>query len=120
MSNVIPFPLDSCIYLAYTYIVKKDEILSLCLGFNWDEGNLLKNWEKHRVSASECEQVFFNRPLVSSPDVEHTSEEARFYALGQSDSGRHLFVVFTVRNTLLRVISARDMSRKERKMYQPS
>ncbi|MCX5826776.1 MAG: BrnT family toxin [Deltaproteobacteria bacterium] len=100
--------------------MKTDEILSHCIGFDWDEGNILKDWEKHRVSVSECEQTFFNRPLVTSPDAGHSSEEARFYALGQSDSGRHLFVVFTVRNNLLRVISARDMNRKERKVYQTS
>jgi hypothetical protein len=100
--------------------MKTDEILFHCIGFDWDEGNLFKNGEKHRVSASECEQVFFNRPLVTSPDAEHSSEEVRYYALGQSDSGRHLFVVFAVRNNLFRIVSARDMSRKERKVYQTS
>jgi uncharacterized DUF497 family protein len=94
-----------------------DKNLSKCIGFNWDEGNLLKNWEKHRVSVSECEQVFFNRPLVSRPDAEHSSDESRLYVLGQSDSGRHLFIVFTVRNNLIRIISARDMNRKERSAY---
>jgi len=97
--------------------MKIDEILNNCVGFDWDEGNLFKNWKKHNVAASECEQIFFNRPLVALPDAEHSNEEARFYALGQSDSGRHLFVVFTIRKNLLRIISARDMSRKERKVY---
>ena len=91
--------------------------LSNCTGFDWDEGNLLKNWEKHRVSASECEQVFFNRPLITMPDTGHSGDEARFYVLGQSDSERHLFIVFTVRNNLIRIISARDMNRKERNAY---
>jgi len=100
--------------------MRNKEVLSQCSGFDWDEGNLLKNWKKHRVSASECEQVFFNRPLVKSPEIEPSDEEARFYALGQTDTERHLFIVFTVRNSLLRVISARDMSRKERKAYQTS
>lgn len=94
-----------------------DEILSQCIGFDWDDGNLLKNWEKHGVSASECEQVFFNYPVVTSPDVFHSSQEARFYTLGKSDSGKLLFIVFTVRNDLIRIISARDMNRKERDMY---
>ena len=93
------------------------ELLAGCTGFDWDEGNLLKNWEKHRVSASECEQLFFNRPLIAMPDPQHSTIESRFYALGQSDAGRYLFIVFTVRNTLIRVISARDMSPKERKAY---
>jgi len=88
-----------------------------CTGFDWDVGNILKNWEAHRVSASECEQIFFNRPLVAVPDVKHSHVEDRYYALGQTDSGRELFVVFTIRGSLIRVISARDMNRKEKKEY---
>ena len=89
-----------------------------CMGFDWDAGNILKNREAHRVSASECEQVFFNRPLVAAPDTKHSQVEDRYYALGQTDAGRALFVVFTVRGSLIRVISARDMNRKERKEYE--
>ncbi len=89
-----------------------------CAGFDWDEGNLLKNWEKHRVSAVECEQVFFNRPVVAAEDTEHSRQEERMFALGQTDAGRLLFVVFTVRRDLIRVISARDMSKRERKEYE--
>jgi len=66
------------------------------------------------VSAAECEQAFFNHPLVTSPDTGHSSYEARFYTLGKSDSGKYLFIVFTLRNNFIRVISARDMNRKER------
>jgi uncharacterized DUF497 family protein len=88
-----------------------------CEGFEWDEGNLKKNWEKHRVRFYECEQVFFNRPLVVASDEPHSSSEARHYALGQTDTGRLLFIVFTIRKNRVRVISARDMSKKERKMY---
>ena len=94
-----------------------DEIISHCVGFDWNDGNQLKNWEKHSVSASECEQVFFNHPLVTSPDVVHSSYEARFYTLGKSDAGKYLFIVFTVRNNLIRIISARDMNSKEREAY---
>jgi len=97
-----------------------DEILASLTGFEWDEGNLTKNSEKHQVSALECEQVFFNRPLIALPDERHSESEPRFYALGQTDSGRRLFIVFTARCDLLRVISARDMSRKERKIYEGS
>ena len=93
-------------------------LLTDCIGFEWDEGNLLKNWEKHRVSAIECEQIFFNRPLVALPDDQHSTNEPRYYALGQCDSGRHLFIVFMVRKKHVRIISARDMSRKERKAYE--
>ena len=93
------------------------EDLSDCTGFDWDDGNLLKNWERHRVSATECEQVFFNEPLITGADVEHSNQEDRGYALGQTDAGRLLFVVFTTRQRLIRVISARNMNRNEREVY---
>ena len=86
-------------------------------GFDWDEGNLVKNWEKHRVSASECEQLFFNSPLVAGLDEKHSKREPRYYALGMTDAKRRLFIVFTVRDKLIRIISARDLSRKERKVF---
>ncbi len=95
-----------------------DELLSKCTGFEWDEGNLQKNWDLHRVSVSECEQIFFNFPLTVSSDEKHSEKESRYYALGQTDKGRLLFVVFMIRKDLVRVISARDMSRKERKVYE--
>ena len=88
-----------------------------CTGFDWDEGNTNKNWLKHNVTPSECEQVFFNQPLVVQDDLKHSKNENRYYALGQTDHKRTLFVVFTVRNNMIRVISARDMSRKERRIY---
>jgi uncharacterized DUF497 family protein len=93
------------------------EQLLACTGFEWDEGNLLKNWEKHEVSAAECEQVFFNRPLLARPDADHSMVEPRVYLLGKTDAKRRLFVAFGIRGELIRVISARDMSRKERRSY---
>lgn len=93
------------------------ELLSKCTSFQWDEHNAGKIWVKHQVSVSECEQTFFNRPLVVADDVKHSAHENRFYALGSTNLGRLLFVVFTVRQELIRVISARDMSRKERKVF---
>jgi hypothetical protein len=92
--------------------------LTECVGFDWDAGNSAKNWTTHRVSDSECEEVFFNRPFVVRPDLEHSRGESRFYALVQTDRSRELFVVFTIRGKLIRVISARDMTRKERRIYQ--
>jgi uncharacterized DUF497 family protein len=94
------------------------ERLLACTGFDWDEGNFLKNWEKHGVTVAECEQVFFNRPLLARPDEGHSKAEVRFYLLGKADSGRPLFVVFTIRGESIRVISARDQSRKERRSYE--
>lgn len=93
------------------------EQLSQATGFEWDAGNLEKNWLKHRVTAAECEQAFFNQPLAVAPDPGQSGQEPRFYLLGQTDAARLLFVVFTLRGSLIRVISARDMSRKERKVY---
>lgn len=87
-------------------------------GFEWDDGNVRKNWDSHRVSAGECEQVFLNQPLVVAADERHSQTEDRFFALGQTGAGRLLFVAFTVRGALIRVISARDMSRRERKEYE--
>jgi hypothetical protein len=107
--------------MSAVYIITDlDEILAGLTGFEWDEGNLTKNWEKHQVSALDCEQVFFNRPLIAFPDERHSETEPRFFALGQTDTGRRLFIVFTARNDLIRVISAREMSRKERKIYEGS
>ena len=91
--------------------------LFACTGFEWDEGNFEKNWEKHKVSGRECEQIFFNQPLVVAVDEKHSLDEFRYYALGQTDKGRKLFIVFTIRGHLIRVISARAMSRSERRLY---
>lgn len=86
-------------------------------GFQWDAGNATKNWSKHEVSQAECEQVFLNVPLVVASDPDHSGMEDRFFALGQTDAGRLLMAVFTLRGTLVRVISARPMSRREREAY---
>jgi uncharacterized DUF497 family protein len=92
--------------------------LALCTGFDWDGGNTAKNWELHRVTRSECEQPFFNRPILVTADEKHSAEEWRYAALGQTNVGRRLSIVFTIRGTLVLVISARDMSRRERRVYE--
>lgn len=86
-------------------------------GFDWDEGNAGKNWSKHGVADFECEEVFFNEPLIVRRDVGHSQGEDRWVALGRTARDRKLFVVFTVRQESIRVISARDMTRRERKIY---
>ncbi|MDZ4805900.1 MAG: BrnT family toxin [Candidatus Eisenbacteria bacterium] len=86
-------------------------------GFQWDEGNSDKNWRRHQVNRAEAEQVFFNLPLVVVEDKQHSSGEQRYFALGRTDADRKLMIVFTLRNDLLRVISARTMSRRERSAY---
>ena len=89
-------------------------------GFDWDEGNACKNAEKHGVRQSEAEQIFFNEPLLVREDSKHSQTEARYHALGETDDARLLHVTFTMRGdgTLIRVISARDMHRKERTIYE--
>jgi uncharacterized protein len=94
-----------------------DEVLD-CKGFEWDKGNSNKNLGKHKVSDSECEQVFFNQPFISGSDTGHSRDEPRYYALGKTDSGRMLFVVYTIRNQLIRVISAKDMNGNEKREYE--
>ena len=92
-------------------------LLHQCSGFDWDKGNINKSWLKHKVSPAECEQIFFNHLLVIQDDKIHSKTEKRFYALGKTDFDRLLFIVFTIRNNKIRVISARDMSKSERKVY---
>ena len=87
------------------------------IGFDWDDGNSAKNWLKHKISLAECEEVFFNEPLLAAADEKHSGVEPRIYVLGQTEAGRRLFVVVTIRNRLIRVISARDMSQREVKEY---
>ena len=87
-------------------------------GFQWDRGNSNKNLIKHNVQNWECEQVFFNKPLLVLEDPGHSAAEKRWAAFGKTDSGRLLMLIFTKRGTLLRVISARDMNNKERKLYE--
>ncbi len=94
------------------------EELAACTGFDWDAGNLEKNLERHQVSTGECEQVFFQRPIRIAPDREHSRNEPRYAALGQTAAGRLLTIVFAMHGTLIRVISARTMSRRERKVYE--
>ena len=88
--------------------------------FDWDEGNSRKNDEKHGVSQAEAEQLFFNEPLLLLPDNLHSHPEPRIHALGKTDGGRYLHITFTLRfdNSKIRVISARDMHRKERAIYE--
>jgi len=89
-------------------------------GFDWDSGNSRKSVDKHDVSQAEAEQLFFNAPLLLSADSRHSQKEARYHALGKTDAGRRLHVTLTLRGdgTLIRVISARDMHRKERAVYE--
>jgi hypothetical protein len=92
-------------------------VIAHCQGFQWDEGNSDKNWYLHQVTNGECEEVFFNLPLILALDPKHSTTEQRYYALGRTDADRWLFIAFTVRNSLIRVISAREMNERETRKY---
>lgn len=88
------------------------------VGFEWDEGNIHKNEDKHGLKYSTIEEVFFNEPLLIVEDFKHSCDECRCLALGQNNFGEFTTVIFTIRNKHIRVISARAMSKKERKIYE--
>jgi uncharacterized DUF497 family protein len=92
--------------------------LKNCEAFEWDEGNIDKNWIRHRVSRWECEEIFFNKPLIIAEDRKHSQNEPRYYALGRTDQNRFLFVAFAIRQKLIRIISASDANKKESKKYE--
>lgn len=93
------------------------ERLATCTGFDWDAGNAPKIERRHDVTQGECEQVFFGEPLLIAPDAKYSASEERWAAWGCTREGRRLAVVFTLRGERIRPISARDMSRKERRVY---
>jgi uncharacterized protein len=92
--------------------------LENCTGFDWNDGNAHKKSELHRATPEEAEGIFFRVPLVVRSDSGHSKTEKRYYALGETDAGRRLFAVFTVRRKLIRIVSARDMNRNETRSWE--
>jgi uncharacterized DUF497 family protein len=90
------------------------------VGFDWDNGNIEKNWKKHNVRAGEIEEIFFNDPLIVLQDDLHSDVEMRYMCLGMTNTTRKLFCVFTIREHKIRPISAREMTPRERKVYENS
>jgi uncharacterized DUF497 family protein len=86
-------------------------------GFEWDSGNATKSWLKHRVKPRESEEVFYNVPLLLLHDDKHSHTETRYATLGKTDVGRLLLVIWTYRKKKIRVISARPMNAREKKLY---
>lgn len=84
-------------------------------GFEWDEGNREKSFRKHGVNRQEAEEVFNSHPFI----IVRTAylNEQRFQMFGESKS-RLITIIFTIRNKKIRIISARDMSKKERNFYE--
>jgi len=85
--------------------------------FQWDKGNKDKNWQKHKVADKECEEIFFDRDKKLYKDKLHSKKEERFILLGKTKKERLLYTVFTIRNKKIRVISSRDINKKERRLY---
>lgn len=92
-------------------------ILSEIQDFDWDLWNIVKNVDKHQVENKECEDVFFNQPQLIEYDEKHSLTEKRYKILGLTDRGRKLIVIFTIRNNKIRIISARDQSKKEKLQF---
>jgi uncharacterized DUF497 family protein len=88
------------------------------IGFEWDSGNIYKNFDKHGISWQEIEEIFFNEPLLIQKDIKHSQNEERCFVLGKTDSGIKLFVAFTKRDKKIRAISARKMTKKEKAIYE--
>ncbi len=86
-------------------------------GFDWDRGNVDKNLDKHNVTNIEIEEVFFDQDILLYLNEKHSTIEVRYYCLGKTFIGRRLYISFTLRNNKIRAISARDMSKNERKIY---
>ena len=105
-------------YWVYTILVTDPlKIYSEFQVFQWDEGNETKNWKSHGVNQAEAEEIFDNMPIIVAEDSSHSISEIRYVAYGKTDNNRHLTAVFTIRGKSIRIISARDQSRKERMFY---
>jgi uncharacterized protein len=96
---------------------RPEKILDECIRFDWGESNVQRNWDRHGITPEEAEEMFFHEPLVVRTDVRQRGAEKRYYALGQTNPGTLLFVAFTIRRKLIRVISSRDMNRNEAEVY---
>jgi hypothetical protein len=96
----------------------ENDSLAACTGFDWDADNAVKNLERHRVTPEEAEDVFFHDPFLMRSDPAHSRREKRYWALGKTARNRRLFVAFTIRAKLIRVISVRDMNRREIEDYE--
>ncbi len=103
-------------YMLEIYVIVPD--FEAIEGFEWDAGNIDKNFDKHNVSNPECEEVFMNEPLLLFPDPLHSNTEDRYSAFGKTNRIRFLAITFILRNKRIRVISARDMSAKEKRQYE--
>ena len=92
-------------------------LLPEIVAFEWNEGNREKSKNRHSVEWWECEQIFFNYPFLTTVDAKHSEREERHFGFGQTNGNRFLTIVFMVRDKKIRVVSAREMNKKERAKY---
>src|SRR3990167_3811198 len=102
-------------YMSHATINEEGRVLKEVSGFEWDKGNRGKNFLKHKVADGECEEVFFDQNKKILEDTQHSVKEERYILIGKTKKNRLLFVIFTLRKNRLRIISARDLNRKEYK-----
>jgi uncharacterized protein len=109
---------SNAVYVCYIQGMGANDPLAGCASFDWDEAKALRNWERHRVTPEEAEDVFFHDPFVPRSDPAHSGREKRYWALGRTSRDRRLFVVFTIRRKQIRVISTREMRAREIEEYE--
>lgn len=109
--------LDNVEFSIYNGIMNPSE-LPQPIVFEWDKGNERKNYEKHKISGQETEETFFDAHKKLYEDIFHSGKENRYILIGKTQKFRLLYVVFTIRNNKVRAISARDLNRKERHLYE--
>jgi hypothetical protein len=86
--------------------------------FQWDEGNKDKSLIKHNVQNTEIEETFYDEKKKIFKDVVHSAQEKRYRVIGRTKTERLLFIVFTIRDQYVRVISGRDVNKKEVYLYE--
>lgn len=96
------------------YMVKQEKILE----FEWDEGNIDKNYKKHGFTPKQAEEMFLDENLLQLEDIRHSQNEKRFTVLGKTFQKKLLFTAFTIRNSKIRIISIRTANKKERRIYE--
>lgn len=93
-------------------------VFDTIFGFEWDTHNRGKNLITHGVTNEECEETFFDPDKKILEDEIHSENETRYILIGRTNTGRLLFIAFTLRKSRIRVISARDLNKREQKLYE--
>ena len=88
------------------------------MDFEWDDKKALANQKKHGISFIEASEIFNDEYSSCVNDPDHSYEESRYLLFGVSTKGAHLVVSYTERLGIIRIISARRMTRQERKAYE--